>query len=67
MVYTFALIILFHVHLHVLDHLDHHCMCISTSCDLVAIVTPLGVKHALTSQSMSISIAYIFIITCNIS
>jgi hypothetical protein len=32
--YTFALITLFHVHLHMLDHLDHHFMCISTSCDL---------------------------------
>jgi hypothetical protein len=31
------------------------------------VVTPLGVKHALTSQSMSISITYMFIITCNIS
>jgi hypothetical protein len=30
-------------------------------------VTPLGVKHTLTSQSMSISITYMFIITCNIS
>jgi hypothetical protein len=30
-------------------------------------VTPLGVKHALTFQSMSISITYMFIITCNIS
>jgi hypothetical protein len=30
-------------------------------------VTPLGVKHALTSQSMIISITYMFIITCNIS
>jgi hypothetical protein len=30
-------------------------------------VTPPGVKHALTSQSMSISITYMFIITCNIS
>jgi hypothetical protein len=30
-------------------------------------VTPLGVKHALTFQSMSISISYMFIITCNIS
>jgi hypothetical protein len=30
-------------------------------------VTPLGVKHALTSQSMSISVTYMFIITCNIS
>jgi hypothetical protein len=31
------------------------------------IVTPLGVKHALTFQSMSISISYMFIITCKIS
>jgi ribonuclease HI len=30
-------------------------------------VTPLGVKHALTTQSMSISITYMFIITCIIS
>jgi hypothetical protein len=30
-------------------------------------VTPLGVKHALTFQSMIISIAYMFIIRCNIS
>jgi hypothetical protein len=31
------------------------------------VVTPLGVKHALTFQSMIISIAYMFIIPCNIS
>jgi ribonuclease HI len=30
-------------------------------------VTPLGVKHALTTQCMSISITYMFIITCIIS
>jgi hypothetical protein len=30
-------------------------------------VTPLGIKHALTYQSMIISITYMFIITCNIS
>jgi hypothetical protein len=35
--YTFALIPLFHVHLLMLDHHNHHFMCITTSCDLVAI------------------------------
>jgi hypothetical protein len=30
-------------------------------------ITPLSVKHALTFQSMSISISYMFIITCNIN
>jgi hypothetical protein len=29
-------------------------------------VTPLGVKHALTFQNMSISITYMFFVTCNI-